>query len=60
MLYALKAKVKEELDRLTTDGIIEPRQFADWTAPIVPVLKGDQIVRICGDPKETINHKLPS
>lgn len=55
MPYALKAKVEEELDCLTTDGIIEPRQFADWAAPIVPVLKGDQTVRICGDFKQTIN-----
>ena len=53
--YALKAKVEEELDRLTAEGIIEPRQFADWAAPIVPVLKGDQTVRICGDFKQTIN-----
>ena len=36
--YALKAKVKEELDHLTAEGIIEPRQFADWAAPIVPLL----------------------
>ena len=50
--YALKAKVEEELDRLTAE---EPRQFADWAAPIVPVLKGDQTVRICGDFKQTIN-----
>ena len=55
MPYALKAKVEEELDCLTTDGIIEPRQFADWAAPIVPVLKGDQTVHICGDFKQTIN-----
>ena len=38
--YALKTKVEEELDRLMAEGIIEPRQFADWAAPIVPVLKG--------------------
>ena len=49
MPYALKAKVEEELDHLTADGIIEPRQFADWAAPIVPALKGDQTVHICGD-----------
>ena len=46
--YELKAKVEEELDRLAAEGIIEPRQFADWAAPIVPVLKGDQTVCICG------------
>ena len=43
--YALKAKVEEELDQLTAEGIIERRDFADWAAPIVPVLKGDQTIR---------------
>ena len=41
--YALKTKVEEELDRLTVDGIIEPRQFADWAASIVLVLKEDKL-----------------
>ena len=36
-------------------GVIEPVQFADWAAPIVPVIKGDGSVRICGDYKVTIN-----
>ena len=31
---ALKAKDEEELDRLTAEGIIEPRKFADRAAPI--------------------------
>ena len=39
----------EELFRLTKAGIIEPIQYADWAAPIVPVLKEDGRVRICGD-----------
>ena len=30
-------------------------EFADWAAPIVPVLKGDSRVRICGDYKVTVN-----
>ena len=55
MPYSLKTKVEEELDRLIADGIIEPRQFADWAAPIVLVLKEDKIVRICGGFKQTIN-----
>jgi len=40
---------------VTAVGIIEPRQFADWAAPIVPVLKGYQTVRKCGDFKQTTN-----
>ena len=37
--HAYKSLVEEELDRLSSLGIIAPVQFADWVAPIVPVLK---------------------
>ena len=54
--YAMKVKVEEELDRLVKEGTLEPVQFADWAAPIVPVLKADKSsVRICGDFKATVN-----
>ncbi len=47
---------EKELLRLQEEGIIEPVQFADWAAPIVPILKSDkQSVRICGDYKLTVN-----
>ena len=50
MPYAMQVKVEQELDHLVSEGILEPVQFADWTVPIVPVLKSDgQSVRICGD-----------
>ena len=51
----MKTKVEEELDRLTAEGFIEPRQFADQAAVIVLVLKGDQTIRIGDDFKQTIN-----
>lgn len=53
--YAMKEKVELELDRLHQQGIIEPVQFSEWAAPIVPVLKQNGGVRICGDYKLTLN-----
>ena len=35
--------------------MIEPVSFSDWAAPIVPVVKGDGTIRICGDYKLTVN-----
>ena len=53
--YALKAKVELELDRLQSEGILSPVEFSEWAAPIVPVVKQDGTVRICGDYKCTVN-----
>ena len=35
-------------------GVLEKVEFTDWAAPIVPILKDDGNVWICGD-KMTIN-----
>ena len=53
--YALRHKIEAELDHLEQRGVIEPVQISDWAAPIVPVLKKDGSVRICGDYKVTVN-----
>ena len=53
--YALRAKVETELDRLQKVGVIEPVQFSEWAAPIVPILKQDGSLRLCGDYKLTVN-----
>ena len=53
--YALRQKVAEELDRLEEAGVIVPTQHSDWAAPIVPVVKTNGSVRICGDYKLTAN-----
>ena len=44
--FAMRKKVEEELQRLQSMGVIQPVQFADWAAPIVPVMKNDSRVRI--------------
>ena len=53
--FIMKEKIELELERLKSCGIISPVQFSDWAAPIVPVVKRDGTVRICGDYKLTIN-----
>ena len=45
----MKPKIETELNRLVCIGIIHPIQFSDWATPIVPVMKPDRSVQICGD-----------
>ena len=47
--YALTAKVEKEIDRLVEAGIFEPVDVSDWATPVVPVIKPDKTVRLCGD-----------
>ncbi|RLJ22797.1 hypothetical protein DJ031_00255, partial [bacterium endosymbiont of Escarpia laminata] len=53
--YVMRDMVDTELDRLLADDVIEPVQYSDWAAPVVPVMKADKTVRLCGDYKLTVN-----
>ena len=53
--YSMKEGVEEELFRLQNAGIISPIQFSEWATPIVPVVKSNGTIRICGDYKATVN-----
>ena len=53
--YGLKDAVDKALDKLVQKGTIEPVQHSTWATPIVPVVKSDKSVRICGDYKLTVN-----
>ena len=53
--FVLQEKVEQELERLEKQDIITPVKFSDWAAPIVPVEKRDNSVRVCGDYKLTVN-----
>ena len=53
--YSLRAKVDTKLSRLQEQGVIEPVKFSHWAAPVVPVVKKDGTIRLCGDYKVTVN-----
>ena len=52
---ALKQKIKAELANLEQKGIIQPVKYLNWAAPVVPILKPDGTLRLCGDYKVTFN-----
>ena len=56
--YSLREKVDKELERLQKDDILEPVKSSEWASPIVPVVKKNGSVRICGDFKTTLNPAL--
>ncbi|XP_044764458.1 uncharacterized protein K02A2.6-like [Coccinella septempunctata] len=53
--YALQEPVENEINRLLSLGIISPVDYCKWGTPVVPVLKKNGSVRLCGDYKVTIN-----
>lgn len=50
--------VEREIDRLVKDGILQETSTAEWATPVVPVLKKDNSVRLCGDFSVTVNKQL--
>ncbi|UYV77596.1 K02A2.6-like, partial [Cordylochernes scorpioides] len=53
--YAIRPKVEEALRKMEEQGILTPVEFTRFATPIVPVLKRDGSIRICGDYRSTVN-----
>uniref|UniRef100_A0A1X7VC22 Reverse transcriptase domain-containing protein n=1 Tax=Amphimedon queenslandica TaxID=400682 RepID=A0A1X7VC22_AMPQE len=53
--YAIKVKVEQELNRFQKAGVITSVEFPDWAAPVVPVVKSNGSLRICGDYTVIVN-----
>ena len=58
--YAIKGKIEQELQRLEHEGVVSKVVESEWAAPIVPVMKSDGSVRLCGDYKVTVNQAIKS
>ncbi|CAG9114277.1 unnamed protein product [Plutella xylostella] len=55
---ALRPRVEQELERLQREGVIYKVERSDYGTPIVPVVKSNGDIRVCGDYKITINKRL--
>ncbi len=53
--YAMRTKVDDELNSLQKEHVIRPVKYSEWAAPVVPILKTDGSIRLCGDYKLTVN-----
>lgn len=53
--YALRPKVEAELTKLQNANILTKVTWSEWATPVVPVIKKNGNVRLCGDFKQTIN-----
>ena len=56
--FSMRDKVDKEIDRMQNVGMMYPIPYSDWATPVVPVLKKDGTVRLCGDYKTTLNKYL--
>jgi Reverse transcriptase (RNA-dependent DNA polymerase) len=56
--FAYREAVEKDLNRLITDGIIEPVEVSKWAAPIVVVPKPGGKVRLCADLSTSVNQAI--
>lgn len=56
--YATLPAVSDELDRLTTQGVLEPVDHSSWAAPIVIVKKKNGSIRMCADYSTGLNDSI--
>ncbi|XP_017468657.1 PREDICTED: uncharacterized protein K02A2.6-like, partial [Rhagoletis zephyria] len=55
---AWRSEVERQLNDLVEKGVLVPMENSDWGTPLVPVVKANGGLRICGDYKSTINKHL--
>jgi hypothetical protein len=50
----MKTMIEADLDHCQDIKIMETGKFSDWAAPLVPVLKPNGTVRLCGNCKNNV------
>ncbi|CAK1578403.1 unnamed protein product [Parnassius mnemosyne] len=58
--FALKERIEKEIDRLVGEGVLRPISFSEWATPVVPIVKKNGDIRLCGDYRSTVNQATES
>lgn len=65
--FAIRDVVEQEINSLVENGVLVKVNRSEWATPVVPVMKSNNKVRLCGDYKLTVNkcllvdeHPLPT
>lgn len=58
--FAIKDRVEQEIDRLVKENVLRPVSFSEWATPVVPIIKKNGAVRLCGDYRSTVNQATES
>ena len=56
--FGLRDRVEAEIGRLVNEKVLIKVDESEWATPIVPVVKPDGKIRLCGDFKVTLNPNL--
>ena len=56
--FGIKDKVDAAIDSLIARKVIEQIADTEWGTPVVPIVKKDGSIRLCGDYKVTINKAI--
>lgn len=56
--FSLRPKVGAEIDGLLEAGILSKVDRSEWATPLVPIIKKDSLVRLCGVFEVSVNPKL--
>lgn len=55
--FSLRGAV-EQLEKLLKDSVLEKVNHRAWATPVMPVMKSNSRVRLCGDYEITVNPNL--
>ncbi|XP_031347140.1 uncharacterized protein K02A2.6-like [Photinus pyralis] len=52
---SIKKRVEDELNTLQREQVITPVETSEWGTPLVPIIKNDGSLKLCGDYRLTVN-----